>query len=332
MVRVALLGAGMMGKVHAEAWKQVRNAKVVAVADGRADRARDLAGAMGAEPSDSLDQTIRRDDIDAVDICLPTDLHEECSLKALRAGKSALCEKPLALTLESADRILQAAKASGKVFMVAQVVRFWPQYKTAAEIIRRGELGKVLTMRLSRTSKRPDWGEWFQNPQKTGGALFDLNVHDLDYVVSILGRPRRIHAIGIKGDRGGWDYVSTHLDFGTANAEVESGYLFPPSYPFTTRLRALCQKGVLEYDFRVAGNVESRGEEGSLLTLMAADGSVSTPAVEPLDAYVGEILHFTQCVERARESDMVPNEQVRLVLEVVLAIRRSLESGKIVDL
>jgi len=88
---------------------------------------------------------------------------------------------------------------------------------------------------------------------------------------------------------------------------------------------------MLEYDFRVAGNVESRDAARDELVWITADGA-TRPDIDHTDGYLAEIRHFVECVSAGRQSDIVPNEQVRLVLEVVEAIRESLETGRAVEL
>jgi UDP-N-acetylglucosamine 3-dehydrogenase len=332
-LRVGLLGCGFMGKVHAEAWRQAPQAKLVAVAGVPAQAARDLAAAGGASGGDSLAEVIARGDVDAVDICLPTAMHEEFAIAALRAGKHVLCEKPLTLSLESADRILAAARESGRTFMVAQVVRFWPQYVAARQIALSGGLGEILAIDAERISQPPDWAPWFADPRQSGGAILDLGIHDLDYVVSILGRPKSVHSAGRQSSAGAWNHASTHLSFGGATAHLEVSHLMPKGYPFTTRLRIVGSRGVLEYDFRVAGNVESRNDSGpgappSRLTWMRPDEPPAFPDVPTTDGYLAEIEHFASAALAGRPADRVPLVEVRLTLEIAEVIRRSLETGQ----
>ena len=83
-------------------------------------------------------------EVDAVDVCLPTDLHREVVLAALAAGKHVLCEKPMALTTEDCDGMMAAAQASGRTFMVGQVLRFMSPYRYAADFVRVGGQDAVL--------------------------------------------------------------------------------------------------------------------------------------------------------------------------------------------
>ncbi len=333
MIRLGILGAGFMGAIHARAWQRVEEARVMAVAAPSIEKARRLGEYWGADAVESADEVVTRTDLDAVDICLPTHLHEKYAVSALLSGKHVLCEKPLALSVESAARILEVASRSGKRLMVGQVVRFWPQYSAARQIVMSGRLGELRAIHASRTSRPPDWADWFRDPNQSGGALFDLHIHDLDYVVSLLGKPQSVHGQGVKSGFGAWDYVSTHLDYGPGKAKVhlEASCCMPGSYPFSTELRMFCDRGLLEYSFRVAGNVESRDEVESRLTLWS-NGGVSCPPVPGADGYYAEICHFAECVRTNLPSEKVPNSEVRLVLQIVEAIKRSLEGGEVISL
>jgi predicted dehydrogenase len=328
MLRVGLLGAGFMGRTHAQAWQRVQNAKLAIVAGVPVGDARELAAEMNCSFTDSLEEVVWRKDLDAADVCLPTYLHEEFVIAAMMGGKHVICEKPLTLSLESADRIFEAARQSGKVLMVAHVVRFWPEYRAAANLVRSGGLGKLLVLRAARSSCFPNWSSWFRDPQKSGGALFDLQIHDLDYAVSVLGRPRRVCSSGLKSAFGSWDYVSTQLDFDGSRAQLEASYMMPDSYPFTSDIMLLCENGVLEYRFRVAGNMEARETSSNRLVLICPGCLPSHPPVSEKDAYQAEIQDFVDSALAGRSSESVPNADVRVVLEVVSAIRESLDLGE----
>ena len=114
-----------------------------------------------------------------VDVCLPTDLHAEVTVAALEAGKHVLCEKPMALTVAECDRMVAAAKASGRFLMIAHCIRFWPEYIALKEIVDSGQYGKVTSALFRRISGLPKWSEWFPNPQRSGGAILDLHIHDV---------------------------------------------------------------------------------------------------------------------------------------------------------
>ncbi len=141
MLRVAVLGGGFMGGQHARAYAKLPNVKVAGIASRGSERARALAAELGAAHVPDPYRLVEDPDVDAVDVCLPSDRHEEMAVAALRAGKHVLVEKPLALSLDSADRIIAAWRASGRKLMVGQVLRFWPEYVALQRIATSGRLG-----------------------------------------------------------------------------------------------------------------------------------------------------------------------------------------------
>ena len=145
MVTISILGAGFMGQAHAANYKALGDRVRVKTVCGRdPERARKLAADLGAEPTTDLDAVIADREVDVVDVCLPTPLHRETAERAFAAGKHVFLEKPIALTPEDADAIVEAAERSGRIFMVGLVLRFWPEYVELQRRLAAGELGRPL--------------------------------------------------------------------------------------------------------------------------------------------------------------------------------------------
>ena len=142
VIRVAILGAGFMGRSHAANYAALHGrAHVKTVAARREEQAEQVAETVGATATTDLEAAIADPELDAVDICLPTPLHRLWAERALAWGKHVFLEKPIALTAEDADAIIDAADASRRVFMVGLVLRFWPEYVEFQRRIAAGELG-----------------------------------------------------------------------------------------------------------------------------------------------------------------------------------------------
>jgi UDP-N-acetylglucosamine 3-dehydrogenase len=144
MVKFALVGAGFIAQSHASAIKQIKGSRIVAVADNIEEKGRKFALDCDSKYYKSIDLLLKDDEIDCVDICVPTFLHEEMVLKAAAAGKNILCEKPLALSVKEADNMIKAVKDNGVRAMVGHALRFWPEYAKIKEHIDSGVLGKPL--------------------------------------------------------------------------------------------------------------------------------------------------------------------------------------------
>src|SRR4051794_22530392 len=127
-LRVALVGAGFMGRMHANVYKTLPNAELVAVVDSRPDMAAAIVGKTGISAFGDLSEAIASTRPDVVDICLPTHLHKPFVIEAAKAGKHVVCEKPMALSLNEADEMVEACERAGVYFMVAHCIRFWPEY------------------------------------------------------------------------------------------------------------------------------------------------------------------------------------------------------------
>ena len=331
-IKVGLLGAGFIGTTHAQAYAAIEEAQLVAVADVKREAADRLAESCGARAYYDIEALLGDDEVEAVDVCLPTFLHERCVVSAAQRGKHVLCEKPIALALEQVDSMISAVREAGVIAMVAQVLRFWPQYVVIRDMFERGELGKPLMATATRLAEPPGWSGWFRDPNLSGGALVDLHIHDLDYIYSLFGRPRSVYSVGMASETGAWDYVVTSLDYGDKRAVAEASFLMPEGYPFQTIFRLLGTDGCAEYRFRVAGQVDRREEAETEFVLYRSDQPPEYPAYPDKDGYEAEIEYFVNCVSQGKEPEIATLEEARTVLQIALAARESLETGQVVQL
>src|SRR3954453_11540606 len=193
-VRVAVVGLGFMGGMHVAGLQSVPGAQLVAVysRDERklsgdlSEVGGNLSGAGGGydfsslKKYRSLEDLLNDPEIDAVDICLPTNLHADVTVAALLAGKDVLVEKPMALDLDSSLRMLEASRSTSRILMVAHVLRFFPAYQVLSDFIGSGQYGSVRGGTFRRRCSAPGWSGWLGDPAKSGGGVFDLLIHDAD--------------------------------------------------------------------------------------------------------------------------------------------------------
>jgi predicted dehydrogenase len=323
---IALLGSGFMARVHASAYAGLGDrARVRVVCALTEEEAAPLAEQLGAEPSDDWEAAVAAPDVDAVDVCLPTPLHRRVAEHALGAGRHVLLEKPVALTLEDADAIGAAAEAAGRVLMIGHALRFMPEVVELLRVVEDGELGRPLSATALRLSAPPDWNDWMLDPERSGGTPIDLMVHDFDIAAALLGPARSVHARAVADGR----HVSALVEHSRGEAFVEGSHAMPPSFPFTSGLRVLCEGGVLEHRF-VAGADEDGGNIGggvmSRLRIHPADGPVREFA-EAHDPWAAEIEHFVECVETGAAPRDGTFAQGRAALAVGLAVRESVVRG-----
>ena len=193
MLRVALLGAGRIGRVHATSIVMTKSCDLVAVADVNTDAARDLAAQIGARAM-SVEEIIADASIDAVLIATSTDTHSDLIERATAAGKAVLCEKPVDLSLERALATLAKAEATGLPVMIGFNRRFDPNFAALKVAFDKGEIGKGELLSITSFDPAPPPVSYV----KVSGGLFrDMMIHDFDMACWIFGgAPAKVTATG----------------------------------------------------------------------------------------------------------------------------------------
>ena len=335
MLGVGILGSGFMGQTHAGAWSKLAGrARVVGVSSRSLVKAQTLADGCGAAAADDLFGPIGMHGVDIVDVCLPTPLHREAAERAFAAGKHVLLEKPIALTVEDAEAILAAAQRSGRLLMVGLVLRFWPEYEELRRIVGGGELGRPRAATAVRLSPPAGWNEWMGEMAQSGGVAIDLMTHDFDTLGAILGTPRSVYARALSSTPGGTPLqVLAIVEHEHGSAAVEGSMLQPPSFPFTSELRVLCERGAARYPFSAGpstggGNIDGIDQHAHRLRVYPADGPERVVDVASADPWERQVAELCGLIERGEEPREATGEQALVALRVGLAANRSIESGQ----
>ena len=198
-MRFAVIGAGVIGALHAETISQLRSTELIAVVDVEPEAARELAERYGTLALTDVDETLARPDVDAVAICTPSGQHAELVTRALSAGKHVVVEKPLDVSLEAAHRVADAERVSGRRVTVISQHRFDPASQLVFEAVRSGRLGRVTSgnaiiswWRSQAYYDSAGWrGTWALDG---GGALMNQGIHTVDLLVWFLGQPVEVFA------------------------------------------------------------------------------------------------------------------------------------------
>jgi UDP-N-acetylglucosamine 3-dehydrogenase len=194
-MRVGVIGAGFIGAIHLDAYANMPEVEVVGVADARPESATAGAAIVGAHAYPSYEELVAAEDVDVVDVCLPTAYHRELALRAARAGKHVILEKPIARTLEDAQAIVEAFSDTHQRLFVGHVVRFFPEYQRIKAMVDEGDLGTVGIVRTSRRSPfLRGWNDWYADWRMSGGVLLDMLIHDFDFLRWALGEVERLYA------------------------------------------------------------------------------------------------------------------------------------------
>ena len=237
-----------MGRTHAHGWEQTP-AKLFGIVSKSRDSAERLAKSYGAKVYDSLEAMLP--EIDVLDICTPTYLHRDMTLAAATAGVHVICEKPLARTVAQAQEMIEACKTAGVKLLVAQVVRFFPEYAYAHEKIEAGEIGDPAIIRLKRGSSQPTGSDsWFKNIEQSGGMILDLMIHDFDFARWIGGEVKTVFAKSVRAENpdANIDHalaILTHKN--GAISHVEGSWAYPPPL-FRTQIEVAGSNGLIQHD------------------------------------------------------------------------------------
>ncbi len=320
-----------MGGTHARAFAAQPGVQVVGVSSRNAEKAGALAAEVGAQPFADAMALATHPDVDAVSVTLPTYLHTEFAVAALDAGKHVFLEKPMALTLAECDAIVAAAERSQGILMLAHVLRFWPEYMAIVALVQSGALGRPQSAMAWRHLTHPAWSDWFNDASRSGGAVLDLHIHDLDALNWLFGAPRTIYSRGARGPSGGYDQAISLIAYDGVNAVAEGTTLMPAGYPFSMLLTVRCEGGAVEYVLRAGGEQVDSAEAGqnSLLVYKPGEPPQPLPCVTG-DPYAVEVAAFVQAAQTGVAPANGTPAQGRLAVATALAARRSIETGEVV--
>jgi predicted dehydrogenase len=337
MKKGILVGFGFMGGMHAQIYKRLPEAEIVAVVDP--DTATALAKlkelGMDAAHFETLSEALQSADADFVDICLPTFLHLAAAREAIAAGKAVFCEKPLATDSAEAEVVVLEADSAGITFMVGHCIRFWPEYVALRRLVESGDAGNLLSLTLQRRASRPGYSKdnWLQDPAKSCGAALDLHIHDTDFVLSLLGAPTAVTSTGVS-DLGGVSHIFTqyHYDSGPV-VLAEGGWNYPPKWGFLMAFQAVFENGTMEYDSNASPTTRIVIGDGepTEATLDKADAGASELAegnLSDLGGYYFELSHFIGCLENGTKPETSTGQDALASLKTTFAEIKSVESGK----
>lgn len=311
MLRVGLIGCGFMGTMHANCYKSIEGVELVALADLRREKAEELSTGTNAKIYGDGKELIANAEVDVIDICLPTYLHAEYAMLAMEKVKYVFVEKPVTLTKKEAKALIKKQTETGAQVQVGQVIRFWDEYVELTKILESGKYGKVVNANFRRLSPRPTWGwnNWLLDAALSGGAGQDLHIHDVDFVLSIFGKPKRFYTVRASGGEKN-SYVNTLMMYSDKAVSVEGTWDLPGTRPFEATFRVVFEKAVVENAGGKFMLYTNGGAEEIVIEKkeIAGDG-FKGGNISDLGGYFNELLYFTdkakanEPIERATLKD-----------------------------
>lgn len=340
MQKILITGFGFMGSLHAQVYALLPAAKLVGVVDDNVEATRAKLARLG------LDAPVHRDfaaalaatNPDAVDICVPTPAHPRYVRAAIAARKHVFCEKPFAATAREALALAAAARRAKIKMQIGQCIRFWPEYQALEAFHRSRRGGRLLSLHLYRSSGRPAYsvGNWVNKEQQSGGAAFDLHIHDTDFVHHLLGKPRAVTSVGTR-DATGWSHLFTTYRFPKFAVTASGGWNYPAQWGFQMGFEAIYERAVIEYDSRAAAPLMLTEGDGPRQPMAFTPPDVGEAQggggnVASLGGYFNELRYFVDCLERGTHPAIATPAQGAESVRTVLAEIRSAATGRTVRL
>ena len=332
MVNIGIVGIGFMGVTHFQAIENVKGGRVAAICTRDRNKLKgdwrkvqgNFGGSGGVQDLskvtcyDRIDDLLADPGIDLVDMCLPTPMHAEWSLRTLSAGKHLLLEKPIALTLKDADRIVAAARRYKRHFMVAHVLRFFPEFRLIKDLAESGEFGQILAAHFKRNTARPLWRDP-GDMERSGGPVIDLHIHDADFVQYLLGMPNAVASTGYVSREGIVEYLSTHYHYRdrTMGIIAEGGWLSQQGCPFEQSYEVYFEEGTLKF----------HSYWGQSPVLLTKDGKTRRPELARKDAFVAELQEAVDTLAKGRDSAILGGNSARNSLLLCLKEIQSVRNG-----
>jgi len=344
-VKIGVIGTGMVAQVrHLPELAANKNVEIVALSDKNSQRASSVGKKYKIKDIYSGDygwqELVKRNDIDGVVISVPNYLHTKMACTLLRAKKHVLVEKPIAASLEEADKMINAAEKEKVILMVAHNQRFTPYYKMVKSLIEKNVLGKVNIIRMIQGRAGPAswvpeyWSEesnwFFKRKEAGGGALLDVGIHVADLLLWLVGKKvskvqgftqTLVKEIKLE------DCAVCSMEFEDKTlAEFQVGWIFKPPH---NKVAVHCENGTIDVDANTENPVifyTTEPIEGKFIA------SISKPKINKAGAtYSGVADHFIECIQGGKEP-LTSGKESRNALEVILASYKSAKEGKVIKL
>ena len=319
MLKIGLLGRGTISYAHTKAYEKIENAKIVACCDIRPEQLDDIKDARKYTDIDTF-LAEEAGKLDYVDICLPTYLHAEASIKAMKAGFNVLCEKPMALNSNDADEMIRVSEETGKRLMIAHCTRFMGATQIMREEILKGEMGKVRNAEYFRQggSREPmGYKNWFRDESLSGGAILDLQVHDVDVIRGLMGMPDAVCVVGanVIPNSSGYDEASSLFIYNNMHVFVKVDWSVEKDLYNIRTTRINFDNGYMFLD---------RTKGRTIFTKVDENGNV-TDLTDKIDAdmYYNEIVYYIDCLENNKPFDLCPVNESVDAIRIVEAQKRS---------
>ncbi len=324
-LKAAILGFGSIGHAHADGYRDQPDCELVAVADNDPGQLQCSSAELNLGTTDSLDlsklrrygsfeELIASEELDIIDICVPTDFHAHYAIAALQHNINVLSEKPMAPNLREADAMIAAAEKSGKALMIGQCLRFYPCYEELKRMVDEQRFGRLLRLSMRRISGLPrGLGYWFRDGRRSGGALLDMHIHDTDFANYLFGVPDSVVTFGCTHYTGAIDDAITHYIY-------RDGPLVSAETSWSLGAFSMSFEAIFE-------NASVEMKRADELIIDRLDQQPEVVKLSPEGGHRREISYFASCILNGEPVDRCTPWSARETIRIALAEERSARNG-----
>ncbi|MBD3254694.1 MAG: hypothetical protein GF383_06355 [Candidatus Lokiarchaeota archaeon] len=311
-LKVGVIGYGYIAKIHMAILKIFPDVKVTSVFSRSEKKVR---GYRKVTFYKDYIEMLEKEKMDIAMITTPTHTHQEIACACAEKGIDIFLEKPMARTVEECDTIIDSMKENNVKLFVGHSLRFWQNYASVENYLKsnKSKIGEIQSISSKRLSTFP-WSKWFADQNKSGGVILDLSIHDIDYVLWLLGIPISVSCEASKINRYEMDLYGesiTKLKYQNANAECEASWAKPEDYELLMKTRVIGSTGVIEFDEETISNKE----ELQIENIYKSD-----------NAYYNQLEHFFDIIADRKKDFLISPNEAKEAVKVCLAANRSAEN------
>lgn len=330
-MKVAVCGYGGLGRSHANHLASMGDVDLVAVCDLLPERlaAAEVTTNLGgpapafdirrARTYTDFDALLAKEKPEVVFTALPTDLHAPLAVKAMEAGAHVFTEKPMAIDSTAAAGMIEAAARHRRKLMVGQCLRFWPEYEYLQACIKEGTHGRLLSLAMTRIGAYSSWSaeNWMNDHRRSGGAILDLHLHDVDWAQQALGEPEAVCAGGKVGKTGGIDDVTAVWTYADFCVTLRGSWMYQG---FSMSFQACFEKAAVNYGVH---------PDPALHLVRPGNSKIEKVAVSGESAYFREDRYFLDCIREDRPVTRCTPESALRSVALVERERAAIACGRL---
>ena len=319
-IRVGVIGAGGIGRIHISSYQQTGKAEVVAVSDTNLNKVRKTQEEFNIPKGyKDYEEMLEMENLDAVSICTPNFLHVSQSISSLDRGCHVLLEKPMATNTHEAKKIVEKVRESEKILMLGMTWRFMPYYSYIKKLAQEGEFGDIYFAHGKWIRRRgvPGMGGWFTTKKMSGGGpLIDIGVHALDCLLWIMDfpKPERVSGFsfqkfGFRAGDGGWPPPSTRDE-----EDIKSGIFdvedFAGGIIYLSGGKVVILEASWALNLEPSSGIYIAGDKGGAtappVKIYRERNGIQediNPQIPENEAYIEEIEEFLKCIKEGKEPE-----------------------------